>query len=498
MFNSAAGPANTSNSDRGLGSARTDPSRIRAAVAKFMGSTAGWGNSAASNHEAEVIAEFCRRSQTRGRKETYVALVYQWENKPGRPPAHQWGEYPRPLTHEGLHEKLCQNRYVEPSSEPGSCQGSKPEEVDADRRIIYINNLDPLTISTLASTTSRLETPAIQRTIFKHLAARTNLEVYIATSGFKTFSLELNISYFCLAKDRNLNQYDQRQRWDGAGPLRKSLACPVRPGDNTRADHPLFILYETHLSIAVTGVDHWRWTAWGFADSWFEPEDSVSTYYDGEMSGSRPDPLSNGQLDVTPAEWRPRQYFLRLLEIQIGRIAKEWEYILYVLEQEVHAIGTNSLIAFPKRSFQSKDGRERVRKLAVWNSDMIQLVGTLLKSLSQTLVAWETFQKTDTGYFVDTDVDGDAPSSVSQSENLAPSLRMIEKTFLNLNSTHKDIEQLKMTLEDLRAALARGEENYSTFVQQRTGEHVKLLTWVTIVSTPNHQPFHPFSVLKKT
>ena len=501
------GSENVLNSCHGPQPARRDFAYDMATVARFMESPAGCLDGPACAHQIKLVADFCRYSKRRERDKRHVALIYEWENKPGRL-IRQREAYSKPLTHEDLHTKLCRRRYAEPPSisaaKTDGPQVSNPEEISADRRVIYINNLNASTISILANTTSRLETPAIQRTIFRHLAAQTSLDVYIAR-GFKTFSLELHISYFCLRKDGNLTQCDQRQRWDRAGPLRRSLACPARPNGNAPGSHPSFSIYETQLSIAVTGVDHWRWTAWGFVDTWFEPGDAVSVYDEGEVSGSRPDPLSNGQLDVEPPECLPRKYFLRLLEIQIGLIAKEWEYILCIVGQEVRAIETDPLFTFPERSFQNKDGRESVRRLASWNGDMIRLVGTLLKTLSQTLVAWDAFQRTDISYFIDTDTCDDISSSSSsyassimgeenayqyKPEKLAPSLRIIDKTFLNIQKTYEEMEQLKMTLEDLRRALARGGENYSTFVQQRTGEHIKLLTWITIVSNPTQESFH--------
>lgn len=201
-------------------------------------------------------------------------------------------------------------------------------------------------------------------------------------------------------------------------------------------------------------------------------------YYEGE-SGGQPDPLADGQMDVNPPERFPREYFLKVFEIRIRDVEKEWNYILYMLQQHVQRVGSHSIFTSPQRCFETRKGRDQIRRLASWNTEMRRMVGTLLKSLSRTLVAWDIFQKTDIGCFLYDDAAG-----TKRPEHLLPSLRIIEKTFLNLHITHEGLEQVQWSLEELARGLARGERNHSSFVQQRTGEHIKLLTWVTIVSFP--------------
>ena len=460
-------------------------------VARFMESSSGFTNGPSSIHQSEVVTSFCRHAQSdvlwveggEGRVNRPVALVYGWENKPpSRPRQHSSPAVP--LTHLQLLNKLCEKRFVDQNrySDEGPQSSESAIEMDADRRLIYINNLDPLVISVLAKTTSCLETPVIQRTVLKYLTAQTSFEVHIAPRGFRTFSLELNVSFFCLRRSTNPSRSDQRLRWDGNGHLRATLPSPRNPtSDVLSSAENLYNIYETQISIAVTGVDHWRWTAWGFVDTWFETHDAVSEYYEGEGSGAQPDPLAAGQIDTNPPERYPREYFLKVFEIRIGIVAKEWNYILHVLQQEVQEVGANPLFTSPQRSFENKEGRSKIRKLATWNGDMTKLIGTLLKSLSRTLVAWDVFQKTDIGYFLYDDND-ESPSQYSRPDQLLPSLRIIEKTFLNLHITLEELEQVKLSLDELGRGLARGERTYSTFVQQRTGEHIKLLTWVTIVS----------------
>ena len=75
----------------------------------------------------------------------------------------------------------------------------------------------------------------------------------------------------------------------------------------------------------------------------------------------------------------------------------------------------------------------------------------------------------------------DNVAGTKQPEKLLPTLRIIEKTFLNLRIKYGEIDQIRLSLKELGLRLSRGESNHSNFIQKRTGEHIKLLTWVTIV-----------------
>jgi len=72
-------------------------------------------------------------------------------------------------------------------------------------------------------------------------------------------------------------------------------------------------------------------------DTWFESRDSASgsIYGEFEDSGAEPDPLAAGRMDIDPPERDPRGYFLRVFEIRIIEVEKEWNYILQTLQEEV-------------------------------------------------------------------------------------------------------------------------------------------------------------------
>lgn len=92
-------------------------------------------------------------------------------------------------------------------------------------------------------------------------------------------------------------------------------------------------IYEAQISVLVTGVDHWSWTAFTFVDTYYkgaENDESVEHYVDQIL-----DPLTNGQYVAEPPVWRPREYFLRVLESRIKQVKREWHNTVFCILQRI-------------------------------------------------------------------------------------------------------------------------------------------------------------------
>jgi hypothetical protein len=93
------------------------------------------------------------------------------------------------------------------------------------------------------------------------------------------------------------------------------------------------------MSVVVTGIDHWVWTAYGCVDTYFGSEESVDGY--DQMKGrrcrrwGRPDPLAAGQINAHEPIWTPREYFLKVFQVRVSQILREWNLIGSKVEEEV-------------------------------------------------------------------------------------------------------------------------------------------------------------------
>jgi hypothetical protein len=94
-------------------------------------------------------------------------------------------------------------------------------------------------------------------------------------------------------------------------------------------------LHEAQISVTVTGIDHWVWTAYGICDTYFGSGESIAAYDQWESRTGRPDPLTAGQLAANNHIWTPREYFFKVLEIRIIEVRREWNMIIDKVDSNV-------------------------------------------------------------------------------------------------------------------------------------------------------------------
>lgn len=127
---------------------------------------------------------------------------------------------------------------------------------------------------------------------------------------------------------------DTRMRSDGR-LLRQSWELPSLSRSTSVSTDSRHYLYEAHISITVTGIDHWIWTAYGIVDTYFGSTECVKGY--DELGGpfSRVDPLAAGRIDASLPVWDPREYFCKVFEIRTRMILREWNSIVDKIEDAV-------------------------------------------------------------------------------------------------------------------------------------------------------------------
>lgn len=111
-------------------------------------------------------------------------------------------------------------------------------------------------------------------------------------------------------------------------------------------------IYEAQISVLVTGVDHWSWTAFAFVDTYYKGDDNVESiqhYLDQVQYGVKLDPLTKGQYDAEPPVWRPREYFLRVLESRVKQVKQEWHNTVFCILQKIEPHVGSHLIRMETR-----------------------------------------------------------------------------------------------------------------------------------------------------
>jgi hypothetical protein len=132
---------------------------------------------------------------------------------------------------------------------------------------------------------------------------------------------------------------DSRKKCDGM-PLRQSWALPFlsKPTSASVAAEKTYCLYESQISVAITGIDHWVWTAYGFVDTYFGSKESVDGYDRMKGPTGRPDPLALGRITSNNRILTPREYFLKIFEFRMNEVRRQWHVIIDKVDGDINQL----------------------------------------------------------------------------------------------------------------------------------------------------------------
>ncbi|KAH8588290.1 hypothetical protein B0O99DRAFT_693577 [Bisporella sp. PMI_857] len=359
-------------------------------------------------------------------------------------------EYERRLTATTLYRLLKLPRY------------GLPDTPDANRRLIYIQNLDPYYILALAQTSSFHQVTVLRDAIWKHLALQTSIRVKIPHIGYPIFQLELHIPYLALRPGppkvpslKKVNRNPPRQWTDLSFLAIESSKLQ---------DQGVYGIHEAQISVVICGSDNRRWVGYGFVDKKFDDEDMG----DAQEEGILDDPIASdyGRIDANLPLWDPREYFLSIFEIRIDQVLKEWEFLVRTVERSIKRYRTQHSFTLSPQPGKEGDQAEDIKKSFDWTHQTMDLLSQLLDVLSETIKAWEIFNSPsgDINYFSDIYSSQDA-----QQPRTRLSLRAIKETmetmeglqqklFLLDKSCRNSAEalQLRLTVENNEAVQRNG------------------------------------------
>jgi hypothetical protein len=225
-------------------------------------------------------------------------------------------KYKNPLTATGLFRALVKPRFND------KCLP------DAMRRLIYVTDLSPACVYALMATASMDQAPVLRDAMSKYLAFQTSIAVKIPSRGSPTFQLGLHLPFFILDKSPLPKESLEKAY---VKPQRQWTDLSFLKLDICESQGEVWGIQEAQISFVVTGTDNWRWTAYGFVD----------TEIDGFLADSTFDDLSCDQIAAQALEanfqiWDPRDYWVRVFEIRVGYVGKQWLYLIPKLEHSIN------------------------------------------------------------------------------------------------------------------------------------------------------------------
>ncbi|KAK1482880.1 hypothetical protein CABS01_02616 [Colletotrichum abscissum] len=247
--------------------------------------------------------------------------------------------------------------------------------VDADRRIIFVQNLDPSSVLCLATTCSRTERDGLGNVIYRHMMFRPHFGVTLRSSALQTFDLEFHIPMVALRSYAGKAQCSGSPIEEAHQSTDVSFLFPVKHGSSTSGISQF--LHQSQVSLLVTGFDENRWTAFCFVHSPSEDQEDSIPRIDDSDEELLTDPVSCGKLPVG-MPWDPREYFLAVLRVRLKHLAREWDHTMSYGPVK----GTQNLVL----KNDILEAQDRLRRSQV-------LIMHLIYTIAGTLAEWDKFQE---------------------------------------------------------------------------------------------------------
>ncbi|KAF4780980.1 hypothetical protein HER10_EVM0005392 [Colletotrichum scovillei] len=372
-----------------------------------------------------------------------------------------------------LLKELQKNRYHEDDKGGDPIDTESGHEADAERRLIYIVNLSRWAVLALVGSAPESLYRQLADFLLNYILSRPSLGVHFSTDGPETFVMQFSFPYWVWRTSKTLIR-DDRAKSSDEGSLRSSqdvtflraLAGSQAGGEGIDG------IYSSHISCIVTGYDQFRWTCILLCEAWFEVEviglptpDSIARY-EGEMQdvvdsfgmvdvvnaldkAPLSDPLVRGRsmmLDSSTTMWLPRPYFLRVFEVRLGQIYKEFQGIFYNFDKWITGTGVEHQRLLQRLHKAAGDDQTTISVKDVLDEldnfeDGVLEAEKIVKSFSQTVEAivssGDLFMTTDVNYFLH------AEGRTGDISACYPYLSQIRRAFT-------DLRQLRIRFRDLQ------------------------------------------------
>jgi hypothetical protein len=230
--------------------------------------------------------------------------------------------------------------------------------------------------------------------------------------------MELHLPYYAWRRMPPIrHDLNAGRRVDGKSICRSEEVIPLQmKGEqpHEEEDGRIDYIHEAQISIMITGIDDWFWTAYCFVDVYFKEEGHTESVQHYTESSPPMDPHSCGKDSVNRPIWRPRHYFLRTLSCRIEQAKQEWNNSIFQLFRQIEPCVR--LISAPTRGYilmlifakiysftrgvaQLGEGGEleiTQQKGFKWT---IRILRQFTHLLSKTIDSWETFKDGEIRYF---------------------------------------------------------------------------------------------------
>ncbi|RSL85263.1 hypothetical protein CEP52_016195 [Fusarium oligoseptatum] len=359
--------------------------------------------------EVELVAGFCPDKTLseleRGSSSVPEATIALLDDRTNNGTNSVSRGYLGPLTAHKLYLELKKDRFPPENdtsarnNHTATSQSQPPaRRLNADRRLLFITDLDHWSMMVLVSTLSIHQAKALRDSLYRHLAFRGFLGSTYLPSGFSTFQLAFDLPYYAFrVAPCHSPPHDHRKRKSAGSEALRNITdlsflvrkpkCPVPP--TTKA-----YLCEAQTTVLISGADPWRWVAYCFVDTYFESEDrreSVDAYdedvvIDDESNVCfQPDPFTTAESEADHPVLDPREYFLIVLESRLRQAKYEWSNLATNMEASINEYINTCPITMTDPPSTPPDDPLAVRQSRSWAVRTKKLLRPLIQKLEATI-----------------------------------------------------------------------------------------------------------------
>ncbi|KAH7156087.1 hypothetical protein EDB81DRAFT_684310 [Dactylonectria macrodidyma] len=340
--------------------------------------------------------------------------------------------------------------------------GAQALQLNADRRLLFITDLNRWTMMAIISTASIHQARALRDIFYRHLAFTGFIGAAIPPAGFPTFRLAFDLPFYALRTTLAHDPpRDLRARGDQS-TLRKVLDLSFLSRRSVGSLHPTYIhnLCEAQISVLVTGSDSWRWVAYCFVDTYYEHIDkreSVEEYCEEHETDTdshatfRPDPLAAGKRDANMPVLTPREYFLIVLESRLQQVKDEWHVLVVYLKDKIAGYISTCPITMQTPSSPSPIDAPTVAESHSWAVRTRTLLRKFTQNLKAIINQLESLQTDQTFTSVTGPFSRRLPAILASTKQLAIFLQDLENLCQDCNvyiDSPTDKPQLSFRLND--------------------------------------------------
>ncbi|KAK7417614.1 hypothetical protein QQX98_004435 [Neonectria punicea] len=356
--------------------------------------------------------------------------------------------------------------------------------LNADRRLLFITDLDRWSMMALVSTLSIHQAKALKDSLYRHLAFR--------PSGFSTFQLTFDLPFYAfrVAPCHSPPRDPRKQKSAASDALRKitDLSFLVRKPKSPVPPTTKAYLCEVQTTVLISGSDPWRWVAYCFVDTYFESEDkreSVDAYdeeveIDGESNVNiQPDPFTTAESDANLPVLNPREYFLIVLESRLRQARDEWHTLATNMGDSINEYINTCPITMTDLPSPPPDDPLAVRQSRRWAVRTKKVLRPLIQKLAATINQLDSLKSDETF----ATLAGRAPRFISEIGNHTKRLRGSLEDLENLCKACDDYnDDLSFYLNHEGTRDAKTQVQMASFGQNMTFLIVGLLSPIAVAA----------------